>query len=229
MKAFLISLLVSLSLFSKAQEALTLSLQNEKVSNAWNSKISNFLSTNKEVTENKKMSQYALKRAKYFSTLLAHTSQKSGKSFRELVLCIPEDRRAHTRFMGLPEIFSEPDTLKFSPGTKHGNFGNEYIKISAEIMVNTCTSFYSDKKLTQEEAVQKFIEKMGGSKEVSDNIFESYKNSPAHYSIMNKSKSRTKYGSATTFSINQNFSKEKNKWFYQVLMINVTNFGDVLP
>ena len=228
MKNLLTSFFLILSLFCSSQSKIYFGLKNTTVTSEWSRKIQGVLSTTNQVKENKNLSEYALGRAQYFATLFAFTSQQTGKSYETLIYCIPAGKAGHKKQMSNPNVFLEPDTLKFSPGTKDGKLGNEYFDIEAEIMINSVFKTTSYEKLSKEQVIEKCLKQVGGENEVANYIFDSYKKSSAHYGIINKKKGKGSFGTATIFTINSEFSKEKNKWVYQMHMINVTNFGEVI-
>ena len=228
MKNLLASVFLFLSFFCSGQSKIYFGLQNTIVTNGWSKKIQGVLSSSKQVKENQNLSSYALQRAQYFATLFAYTSQQTGKSYESLIYGIPAGKAGHKKQMSNPNVFLEPDTLKFSPGTKDGKFGNEYFDIEAEIMVNSVFKTSSLEKLTKEEVIKKCLKQIGGEDQVANYIFESYRKSSSHYEIINKKKGKGSFGTATIFTINSEFSKEKNKWVYQMHMINVTNFGQII-
>ena len=168
------------------------------------------------------LEEHALQRALYFIGVIDNTTQ--DKKMYEAVSNIPKTRKSHDRRFGYPEYFKE-SKYDYVPNYPAFRVSGSWISVSGEVMQECCYFFKSSSKLSQDEIIKKMLEHYK-NKRGSSHIMSRYLGSESHTGIIEKP-GNIYYGSSVSYIIHTWYSEKDELWCNDVLMMNVTVFGEL--
>jgi hypothetical protein len=170
------------------------------------------------------LEEHALQRALYFVGVIDNTTQ--NKKMSEAISHIPKTGKSHNRRFGDPAYFKE-SSYDYVPNYPAFKINGSWISVSGEIMQECCYFSKSEVKLSQEDLIGKMLD-YHERKRGKSHVMSRYLGSEIHRRIL-ESPNNTYYGSSVIYVIHTWYSKTENVWCNDVLMMNVTVFGELKP
>ena len=170
------------------------------------------------------LEEHALQRSLYFLGVIDNTTQ--GKKMSEAISNIPKTRKSHDRRFGNPEYFNE-SKYNYVPNYPAFRVDGAWVSVSGEIMQECCYFFKSSNKLSQEEIISKML-KHHEAKRGKSHIMSRYLGSESHKRIL-EGENNIYYGSSVAYIIHTWYSDRDSLWYNDVLLMNVTVFGELKP
>ena len=159
-------------------------------------------------------------RTDYFISVLK--SSHNSNDFEKLLEEIPSGRPAHQRFLGRPEIFSEPPGTEYPPNLPF--LASVGLKVKAEIMLQVFYSLSTKEKISEEDFVERALE--GFRKDFgTDFMLASYKKSRDHNFIL-RNYSKNKMGVCVKAIFAETWDQTRLRWKYETVIYNVVLFTE---
>lgn len=168
------------------------------------------------------LEEHAFQRSLYFSGVIDNTSR--DKKMYEAISNIPNTRKSHDRRFGYPEYFRE-SSYEYVPNYPAFKVNGSWISVSGEVMQECCYFFKSRNRLAREEIIERMLKHHRGKRGKS-HIMSRYLGSESHKEVIENS-DNIYYGSSISYIIHAWYDQKNNMWCNDVLMINVTVFGEL--